>query len=87
LAKIESFEDLKNSLDWLYQDKKIQEATHNIYAYRIKINDKIFEKNEDGNCFINNRWGTRGITTIIIFAAEKEYFESHNYCFEMVWWY
>lgn len=49
IAKIESLDDVDKVLTHLKKDKKIANATHNIYAFRFKENGEIHEKhNDDG---------------------------------------
>ncbi|EFA75457.1 exocyst complex subunit 5 [Heterostelium album PN500] len=50
LAIVYSSEDVELVLDKLYTNKKIADATHNMYAYRIKMNDGQINEyyNDDG---------------------------------------
>lgn len=47
IAKVYSMDDVDEVLTHLYKDKKIANATHNIYALRFKKDGEIHEKNRD----------------------------------------
>eukprot|EP01080_Neovahlkampfia_damariscottae_P001360 gene1360-11442_t len=78
IAKLESLNDVKMVLNQLKQDKKIMNATHNIYAYRVlDVDGKFHEANEDDGEF--------GASQQILFLLQKH--NLSNYLVVVTRWY
>jgi putative IMPACT (imprinted ancient) family translation regulator len=76
-AEIQTDQDFKTIMSTLLQDKKIQNATHNIYAYRIKQGDDIIEYSNDD--------GETGASEHLLSLLRKS--NVHNICVIVTRWY
>jgi putative IMPACT (imprinted ancient) family translation regulator len=75
---LENLQDVYIILNQLKQDKKISNATHNIYAYRVKDTDgKFHEHSEDDGEF--------GASQQLLFLLQK--YEIENYIVVVTRWY
>jgi putative IMPACT (imprinted ancient) family translation regulator len=76
-AEIQTDQDFKNVMSTLLLDKKIQTATHNISAYRIKQGDDIIDFSNDD--------GETGASEYLLSLLRKS--NVHNICVIVTRWY
>jgi putative IMPACT (imprinted ancient) family translation regulator len=76
-AEIQNDVEFESVMNTLLQDKKIQSATHNISAYRIKQGDEIVDYNNDD--------GESGASDWLLTLLKRS--NAHNVCVIVTRWY